>query len=94
MDWKKCSKDEKSAIMRLTRTIAYRKAAEGELVVLQKGLVLKNPCHETVRGPIRLRLAASKDGKDTDESLPEKMEPESCLKADTETLNNPRIEKT
>jgi Protein of unknown function (DUF3253) len=53
--WKTLDTERKKELMVKTRTVAYRRAREGFLEVLQKGEVISNPSEDTVRGPIRLR---------------------------------------
>ena len=57
--WKSLTKERKCELMDQTRQIAYEKAAMGFLYILQKGKVVPNPTKETVKGPIRLRLATT-----------------------------------
>ena len=57
--WSKMSKDAKCSVMKETRDVAFRLAREGYLLVTHKGAVLPSPCHESVKGPIRLRLASA-----------------------------------
>ena len=56
-DWQKLDTERKKELMLLTRGIAYRKAKEGFLHVLQRGRLVENPSESTVKGIIRLRLA-------------------------------------
>lgn len=42
--------------MSVTRLVAFRKASEGFLQVLQRGKVIEHPSESTVKGIIRLRL--------------------------------------
>jgi hypothetical protein len=46
-----------------TRAVAYRRAKEDFLEVLQKGKVVADLCEDTVRGPIRLRMKRKNDRK-------------------------------
>ena len=57
--------EEKSNLMIRTRQIAYEKSRVGFLHVLQKGNIIENPTEDSVKGPIRLRLA--KDSEEEEE---------------------------
>ena len=62
--WKTLSSERKKELMSKTRKIAYQRAHDGFLQVLQKGSVVPNPTEETVRGPIRLQLLLKRKIKD------------------------------
>jgi hypothetical protein len=62
-NWKCLSQERKKELMIKTRAVAYRRAKEDFLEVLQKGKVVADLCEDTVRGPIRLRMKRKNDRK-------------------------------
>jgi len=64
-DWKSLSPEEKKALMSMTRSIAFRLAAAGTCLMLQKGNIVTQASghasltQDSVRGPIRIRLAGA-----------------------------------
>ena len=63
VSWGKMSKESRCSMMQATREVAFRLAREGYLHVTQRGVVLSNPSHQTVKGPIRLRVVKVTDSE-------------------------------
>ena len=57
--WHFVSKDRQKELMQITREIAFKRVAEGVMVVLQGGNEVVDKDPELTSGPIRLRLSQS-----------------------------------